>query len=284
MSISPRTIANSTTINRTPNETMQSFLKRLTHVRLQKKNIKKLDGIENCESLQVIYLYDNLIERIDILDKLKNLQFIQLQSNCIRTIPDLNLPLLTKLYLDNNEISYISGLEKCINLEELSVSKQKLPSEQSLQFDPTLLSNISNSLKCINTSSNNLSILSPFSVLVNLEVVDFSGNNIGIDEIYSLLESLTKLKECDFRQNPSCDDMKYREKIINKSNGTLEMLDGKEVFQHVKVGIKSLYKHIDKLNNDTDVAIKYKSHVDSKISAISKFNDIVIGTIHNDQT
>lgn len=58
-----------------------------------------------------------------------------LQNNKIKEIPELSFPCLTKLQLEENAISYITGLTNCVKLEELFVASQRLPSYTALAFD-----------------------------------------------------------------------------------------------------------------------------------------------------
>ncbi len=61
----------------------------------------------------MLYLYDNQIEYIENLDFATQLQYLYLQNNKIHDMPNLNMANLTKLYLEENEISFVSGLEEC---------------------------------------------------------------------------------------------------------------------------------------------------------------------------
>jgi len=78
------------------------FLKKLTHLKLEDKSIAKIQALEACEKVRVLYLFDNCIRRIE------NLSFARS---------------LTHLYLQNNQITKIEGLETLGNLTKLCVPR-----------------------------------------------------------------------------------------------------------------------------------------------------------------
>jgi hypothetical protein len=152
------------------------------------------------------------------------LEFVQIQNNLITIIPDLHLPKLQKIFLDNNQISFIAGLEDCTQLRSLSVSNQKLPENQPLQFDPKSLLMISMSLITLDISGNHISSLQPFHCLAKLEILNGSNNDImDLTEITELLKKI-RLIEVDFSNNPCNDTKKYRDTLISSSE-YLEILD-----------------------------------------------------------
>jgi len=57
-----------------------------------------------------------------------------------------NLQNLQKLYLQNNKISRLEGLQNCRFLEELILSAQQLRPDQEFTFDEYSLAGISSSL------------------------------------------------------------------------------------------------------------------------------------------
>ena len=81
------------------------FLKKLTHLKLEDKSIAKIQALEACEKVRVLYLFDNCIRRIE------NLGFARS---------------LTHLYLQNNQITKIEGLETLGNLTKLCVPRPML--------------------------------------------------------------------------------------------------------------------------------------------------------------
>ena len=142
----------STSLTRSSKETSEVFLQRVTHLHMQNKNIKTIQGLDLCISLKVLYLYDNAIERIQNLEHMTILQYLYLHNNCIQDIPQLPMPSLRKLYLDENDLVVVSGLNACENLEELHVASQRLPSYTSLQFDPDTMQAICRTLQVLEIS------------------------------------------------------------------------------------------------------------------------------------
>lgn len=63
-----------------------------------------------------------------------------LQNNRIQKLTGLEtLVKLQKLYVEDNEISCVEGLEHCTSLQELHLSRQRLPGGIALEFDPGCL-------------------------------------------------------------------------------------------------------------------------------------------------
>ena len=75
---------------------------------------------------------------------------------------------LTKLFLDNNRIGFVEGLEGCSRLEELHLSNQEIPQSPGLMFDSTTLAAIAPSLNTLNISNSRLCRLAPVADLDRL--------------------------------------------------------------------------------------------------------------------
>jgi len=240
-------LLNATSLTKSSSESNESYLKRVTHLHLQGKRIRTIDNIDKCTNLKVLYLYDNQIEIIENLDFASNLQYLQLQCNNIKELPELPMSSLTKIYLDENEIAYTTGLENCGKLEELHISKQRLPSFTSLQFDPLSLNAISKTLQVLEISGNGISLLNPFAVLHNLRKL-FAANNQVVDlaEIESII-CLSKLAEAIFIGNPCSHILQYRDYVIGASSDALRVLDDLPVQKHQQVAIRGLMQHRRKL-------------------------------------
>lgn len=182
-----------------------------------------------------------MIEVIENLEFASILSYLYLQNNLINSIPDLNLASLTKLYLDENAISFVSGLEACVKLEELHVAKQRLPPDTSIEFDESSLIAISGSLKVLEISGNSITTLIPFSRLYSLRKI-FAENNLisDLSDIESII-SLHHLEEANFMHNPCCANKRYRDYAIGASADGFLMLDGAPILKHQQV-IFSLLK------------------------------------------
>ena len=135
-------------------------LKKTTHINLEERGIEKIEALEGCEHLRVLYLFDNSIQRIENLGFGTTLTHLYLQNNLITAIEGLDTcTSLSKLYLvrrdalfaasrgppppplasragpgpplstllraqDGNQIGCVEGLHNLPRLEELSISRQ----------------------------------------------------------------------------------------------------------------------------------------------------------------
>ncbi|WAR24594.1 PPR42-like protein, partial [Mya arenaria] len=122
-------------------ETMNHYLKRLTHLYLENKCIDEVgEDMSMCRNLSVLYLYDNQLTSIPALHHNQFLTMLYLQNNHISRVEGLqHLHRLTKLYLGGNSITVVEGLEKLEKLQELHLENQSLPPGEKLLFDPHTL-------------------------------------------------------------------------------------------------------------------------------------------------
>lgn len=178
---------------------------------------------------------------------------------------------LQKLFLDENEIQYVTGLESCQQLEELHVARQRLPAFASLQFDPNSLRSIAHSLKVLNVSGNNIINLQQFLNFSNL--IEFYCQDNNIIDIYEIenLVKLRTLRVANFSGNPCCKIRKYRDIVIANANEyNFEILDELEIPKHQFIAIKGLSAHRDRLGSnpyrDTHIASREKSGKNSSLA------------------
>lgn len=194
-----------------------------------------------------MYLYDNQIEVIENLGFAKLLSYLYLQNNLISTIGKLDLSNLTKIYLDNNSIEYVSGFEGCCKLEELHLANQRMPQYVSLEFDTSTLDSLSATLQVLEISGNSVMSLEPFSKLRNLRKL-FAENNL-IPEFNSLegIVSLHFIEEAKFSGNPCCHVKGYRDFCIGASSDSLTILDDLPILKHQQVAMRGLQAHRRKI-------------------------------------
>lgn len=210
-------------------------------------------------------MYDNQIEVIQNLNHQSILYYLYLQNNLIKTIPQLQMPGLRKLYLDENEIQVVSGLINCIILEELHVARQRLPSFTSLQFEPDSLRTISYTLQVLEISGCSITLLTPFSNMSNLRKIFCRDNLVtDVNEVEAVI-SLPKLEEANFIGNPCCKMHKYRDIAIGASSENLVILDDAPILKHQQQAIRGLMefrrKH-GKLSNFKTIQHMNDSSVD----------------------
>lgn len=224
-------------------ETLEEFLKRLTHLHLNGKHISKISALEECVNLEVLYLYDNEITQIENLSTLSKLSHLYLQDNSISKISNLDhLSTLQKLSLDRNCISTVEGLSTLVHLEELYVSAQRpfstspLSAEQQLLFDSFSLTTLSRSLTSLHCASNNISDLHDISKLSNLTYLDLSQNNISdFEALANLFSGCRRLQKLMLKGNPISKKREYRETIIIMSSSVLGLLDDKEITSNERI-------------------------------------------------
>ena len=132
-------------------EDFDAHLRRLTHLRLDGKNIGRVDALATVPGVRVLYLYDNVISRLAGLDPLApSLTHLYLQNNNLPRVEGLaKLAKLQKLYLDGNRITYVDGLGGCAELEELHLSAQRLDPEEELEFDAQTMASLARSLRVL---------------------------------------------------------------------------------------------------------------------------------------
>lgn len=197
-------------------ESEGDFLGRLTHITLKGKGITQIENLELCRRTQVLYLYDNQIARIENLGVLtKTLSHLYLQNNQIQTMEGLDcLPNLTKLYLDGNQIQRVEGLQFCPQLEELHLSNQQLPRGASVSFEPESMATLQR-LSTLNATNNNIMVVMPLCHLQYLQQLDLSCNGlIDFQSLLSVLNCCCYIGRLEIKGNPICKQPKTRETII----------------------------------------------------------------------
>lgn len=264
----------STSLQKTRQESMDKFLGHVTHLHLQAKRLRVIENLDICVALKVLYLYDNNIAEIENLDFAKGLAYLYLENNMISELPTITNTKLKKLYLDENEIREVSGLGELINLEVLSVSRQRLSENDFLKFDTQSLAAISRTLEVLDISGNHLSILKPFTGLYNLRKLFCSDNKIdNIAEIESVM-GLPELVEVNFKRNPVCSLRKYRDYVLGSASDTLREFDDTAVtLKNIEAvrGIQQLRKRVG-LNDRSDSLIRSTSSDSQQYASATSHN------------
>ncbi|XP_042608192.1 protein phosphatase 1 regulatory subunit 42 isoform X3 [Cyprinus carpio] len=172
-------------------ESLQQYLKKLTHLNFSNRSIEDIDDLSMCRNLTVLYLYDNQISQICNLGFASNLTHLYMQNNNISCIENLSsLHKLSKLFLGGNSITVVEGLDELKSLKELHVEGQKLPRGEKLVFDPRSISSLS--------------------------------------ELETVFSQWSQLRLLDLNRNPVCHKPKYRDRLITACK-ILEDLDGKQI-------------------------------------------------------
>jgi hypothetical protein len=226
-------------------ETVDHYLSRITHVHLQGKRIGRIQCLESCDNLQVLYLYDNYIETIEGLSSLRGLKSLFLQNNLIKTISPISNPMLQKLRLDENEIDIVQGLENCEALEELSIAKQRIPIE--LRFDLNSLTVISKTLTFLDISGNLISSLAPIINLQRLEHLLCANNRITDLETLDVIRHFYYLTELNLKGNPCCKLYRYYDTVVGYASDSLRILDEAPLTAKNINSIRAVHVHRQKV-------------------------------------
>ncbi|KAJ3037779.1 Dynein regulatory complex subunit 3 [Rhizophlyctis rosea] len=173
----------------------------VTSLRLDFKNILKIDNLWAFENLTKLQLDNNIIERIENIGFLKNLQWLDLSFNNITTIEGLEgLTKLTDLTLYNNRISKLENLEDLVNLTVFSIGNNNLLS-----------------LEDVSIADSSLVDLTYLTRFPNLRVLNAAGNALCKNPNYKhwVLAHIRNLKYLDYRLVDSESVAAAREKYID---------------------------------------------------------------------
>ncbi|XP_055037421.2 protein phosphatase 1 regulatory subunit 42 [Misgurnus anguillicaudatus] len=211
-------------------ESLQQYLKKLTHLNFSNKNIEDIDDLSICRNLTVLYLYDNHISQICNLGFASNLTHLYMQNNNISHIENISsLHNLSKLFLGGNSITVVEGLEELKSLKELHVEGQRLPHGEKLVFDPRSISSISESLCILNISKNNIDQIWDLAPLIKITHLFAADNQLqDLQELETVFSQWSQLRLLDLSGNPACHKPKYRDRLITACK-ILEDLDGKQI-------------------------------------------------------
>ena len=215
----------------THTEQPEDFIKKLTHISLPEKGITRIANLDLCYKVQVLYLYDNLIQKMENLDNLRNLRVLYLQNNQITTIEGLsNCINLRRIVLDGNVITVLQGIENCSHLEELICNNQKISTPFTI--DEYSIAGISSSLKKLSLSGNKLQNIEGLHYLDSLKECDLSDNAIDMGEgLIRMLNCMRGLQSLILKTNPVARRPKYRDEVIMNCL-SISQLDGKNILDN----------------------------------------------------
>ncbi|KAI9335995.1 hypothetical protein BDR26DRAFT_804640 [Obelidium mucronatum] len=176
--MTPETIEHGSTVKKSKTESIDTFLRKVTHVSLVGKNIGIMEGLDLCRNLNVLYLYENNIKRIEGLSACVSLTRLYLQNNLVEEISglDVGLDKLTELHLAGNKIKFVTGLEALPALEILHLDGQHI--DEPMMFD----------VGCMDA--------------------------IGWEEVHYVLASCENLQSLNITGNPIANILKFRQKAI----------------------------------------------------------------------
>ncbi|KAJ5102250.1 hypothetical protein NUU61_004472 [Penicillium alfredii] len=153
-----------------------SELTRLRDLDLSHNCLTSVRNIEWLPSLATLDLSANQISRLDASGSLISLRALKLSSNRLDTLDVRAFPSTSLLYLDQNSLSAIAGLEYCQNLEVLSLREQKSLSQGNGSFVLDIDLGHVKDIRKVFLSSNKLSLrsLSPSTPLLRLQLLDIA--------------------------------------------------------------------------------------------------------------
>jgi Leucine-rich repeat (LRR) protein len=145
----------------------------LSHNRLV--SVRQLDSLP---SLAKLDLGSNQLKQIDVSAPLRMLRALKLANNQLETLDVCMFPSLNLLYIDQNFLSTVFGLERCRALEILSVREQKSSNQKNAYLDIDL--GKVKDIRKVFLSSNKLSTraLSPSAPLLGLQLLDAASCNL----------------------------------------------------------------------------------------------------------
>ena len=193
-------------------------LTNLTRLTLSQNKITDLTPIKNLKKLEGLSLEENKITDLTPLTDLRALEYLELGNNPISDLNPLSkMTLLRELNLESTKITDISPLNGMAKLERLNLSYNKVPLDQlnqllkkmhSLQVlllvkcgihDLALLPELTQVVKGVDLSGNNLTDLTPLANFNHLEGIKLTDNpNLSKAEIEKLQKALPK---CEILHN-----------------------------------------------------------------------------------
>lgn len=162
-------------------------------------------------TLNKLELYDNQIEEISCISQLNKLRILDLSFNAIREMyPRLVecVPLLEELYLAQNKLKQIEGLEGLVHLRILDLGANRLRSIEGLETNV--------GLKSLWLGKNKIEAITGLDNLVNLEQLDIQNNRLTT--LGDGLRHLVNLRELYLACNRIPD-------VTGLPQGNLEIVD-----------------------------------------------------------
>jgi len=181
-------------------------------LRLDFKNILKIDNLWFFTNLVKLNLDNNIIEKIQNLDSLIHLEWLDLSFNNIEKIEGLEkLTKLKDLTLYNNQITVLENMDKLVNLHVFSIGNNNLS-----QIDNVVYLRRFRELSCLNVAGN------PFAegdyksyVVAHLPSITYLDFRLVSGHMRE--EAITQYQDAiDVIEHNERDDQKKQEKEISR--------------------------------------------------------------------
>jgi protein phosphatase 1 regulatory subunit 42 len=201
-----------------PLDKLQASLLRSSHIRLNNRQLTRLENLALCPNARVLYVFTNLLTDLAPACESKLLEEIFAMNNKIRALPPSlgsQLTSLRKLYLNSNCLILFSGWAEVTGsvLEELHLAYQS--SLEPLQLELASIRAISDSLRVLDLTGNRLQTLAPLRELRSLRVLLADSNDLRdpSDILDALNVCADTLEEVSLLNNPVCSNT-FRDAVV----------------------------------------------------------------------
>ncbi|KAL4949994.1 hypothetical protein BDW69DRAFT_202454 [Aspergillus filifer] len=150
-------------------------LTRLIELDLSHNELLSMGNINNLPALSYLDLTSNQLENVTVFAPLTGLRALKLSDNRLCNFDVGLFPALSLLYVDQNRLSTILGLDQTRDLEVLSARDQYIPDDYNGGFFELDLGAVKD-IRKVYLSSNKLSsqTLSPTTPLLSLQLLDLA--------------------------------------------------------------------------------------------------------------
>ncbi|KAL3455453.1 hypothetical protein BJX64DRAFT_71308 [Aspergillus heterothallicus] len=149
---------------------------RLGELDMSQNELVSVRSLQNLPALVHLDLSSNELQKLSCSSPLDMLRGLKLSSNRLRHLDVGLFPALNLLYVDQNRLSTILGLDEIRDLEVLSAREQVTPNEHNLGGSFELDLGAVKDIRKVYLSSNKLSAqtLSPSTSLLSLQLLDLA--------------------------------------------------------------------------------------------------------------
>lgn len=206
----------------------------VTQLRLDFKNILKIDNLWQFKSLVKLQLDNNIIEKIEGLDTLVNLVWLDLSFNNIEVIDGLNsLSKLEDLTLYNNRISSLENMDALTNLHVVSIGNNNLASLENLiylrRFKSLQTINLAGNPFCEDANYKPYVVAHiPSLVYLDFRLIDGNTRTAAMEQYRYAIEEL--VADETTAENKRLEQEAKDKKFATQKEAYVENLDGSYLF------------------------------------------------------
>lgn len=131
-----------------------------------------MEGLEDLTALEKLEFYDNQIESVECISSLSQLRILDLSFNAIREMIPLAscCPLLEELYMAQNKLRRIEGLEGLVHLRTLDLGANRIRTIEGLESNTALQS--------LWLGKNKIEAIAGLETLSQLRQLDIQNNRL----------------------------------------------------------------------------------------------------------